>query len=142
MDSCKWQAARGPAASSRHEGRQCMRLWCALDVCELCSTYSLLLPQSRCRALLPTSAVLCIHVSLFMCACLRCRYVQLNTDPAELPSDEYAFNEPCGSRILSAPSLTSARSSAAVGADGKRTGPKAPQARQAGSLLQRQGPPP
>lgn len=71
-------------------------------------------------------------------------YVRLSTDPAELPSDEYAFNEACGSRILAAPSSTSARSSAAVGADGKRTGPRAPQALQAGSLLQRPGlgPPP
>lgn len=53
------------------------------------------------------------------------RYVSLNTDPTELPSDEYSHNAACGARILSAPNsnIPGARSAAAVGADGKRVGP-------------------
>jgi hypothetical protein len=66
-----------------------------------------------------TSHSVPLHLPLALCCC---RYVQLNTDPGELPSDEYAFNTACGERIVSSPNSTAARSAAAVGADGKRIG--------------------
>lgn len=133
MESCEWQA-QGQAV---HVGG--VRLGCVYIALHLLSFPAW---KQVLHSAAHFSTAVHPRLSVYVCVLLRCRYVRLNADPAQLPSDEYAFNEACGSRILSAPSSTSARSSAAVGADGKRTGPKAPQALQAGSLLQRPGPPP